>query len=68
MMAGICINRIMGKILSGSIGMFLLGGQSSKDIRLWRRRVVRRVVHLLLVFALLPFFFFSRAFSQFLLF
>lgn len=30
---------------------------SSKDIRLRRRSVVRRVVHLLLVFAFLPFYF-----------
>lgn len=57
MMAGICINRIMGEILSRTIGVFLLGRQSSKDIRLRRRGVVRRVVHLLSVFAFLPFFF-----------
>lgn len=56
MMAGICINRIMGEIILRSVGMFLLGRQSSKDISLRRGGVVRRVVHLLLVFAFLPFF------------
>lgn len=55
MMAGICINRIMGEILSRRIGVFLLGRQPSKDIRLRRRGVVRRVVHLLPRSALLPF-------------
>lgn len=56
MMAGICINRIMGEILLRSIGMILLGRQSSKEIRLRGRGVIRRVVHLLLLFAFLSFF------------
>lgn len=55
MMAGICINRITGKIFLWSIGIVLLGRQSSKDIRLRRRRVIRRVVHLLVGSAFLPF-------------